>query len=86
MNEIILDVSDLPAPQPLEMVVDNLHQIKEDTYLKVIHRMEPRLLFNILHNGGFLYDVYQESDKYYIHIYKTPKDSIVNLPAGDNNV
>ncbi len=53
--EHLLDVSALPAPEPLEVVLDALGHLDEGDYLRVLHRREPWPLFPILEERGFAY-------------------------------
>ena len=53
MREIVVDVRELPAPEPLEKILNTLPEIGEGSYMKVLHRMEPALLFPILKQNGF---------------------------------
>lgn len=50
-----MDTRELPSPEPLERVLNTLSELKEGSYIKMIHRMEPALLFPILKNNGFDY-------------------------------
>lgn len=52
-KEIILNTKELPSPEPMEMILNNLHQIEVGTYIKMEHRMSPRMLLPILANNGF---------------------------------
>ena len=55
MQEIVVDVRDLPSPEPLEKVLAALPEIGEGRYVKMVHRMEPGLLFPILKRNDFDY-------------------------------
>jgi TusA-related sulfurtransferase len=48
LREIFLDVSELEAPQPLVQIVEALGQMDANSYLKIIHRMRPCRLYDIL--------------------------------------
>ena len=51
---IELDVRDLEHPVPLGIIVDAFKQLSSDEVIHVLHRKEPRPLFEILSkNGGF---------------------------------
>lgn len=43
-----LDVSELEAPAPLQLILAHLKEIKDDVKLKVIHRIEPKGLYPYL--------------------------------------
>lgn len=49
----ILDVSALPAPEPLEQVLAALPSLGPGEYLHVLHRREPWPLFELLEAEGF---------------------------------
>ena len=55
MEELVVDVRDLPTPEPLEKVLNTLPRLGEGIYIKMVHRMEPALLFPILRQNGFDY-------------------------------
>ena len=67
--EILLDTRELEAPEPLELVMKNLAKLDQNTYIKMIHRMEPRLLYNHLLNNGFIYDIEKKDESFHIFIY-----------------
>lgn len=67
--EILLDTRELEAPEPLELVMKNLSKLDKDTYIKMLHRMEPRLLYNHLLNNNFIYDVQKVNEDFHIFIY-----------------
>ena len=52
-KEIILDTKGLPSPEPMETVVNALHQLSFGTCIKMIHRMSPRMLYPILKKNGY---------------------------------
>ena len=53
MEPIILDVSDLPAPEPFDVIMKALTAMNEDQYLRVTHRKQPLLLYKPLQQLGF---------------------------------
>jgi len=55
MREIMIDVRELPSPEPMEKVIARLGEVNRQTYIKMVHRMEPMLLFPILDKNGFDY-------------------------------
>lgn len=55
MKEIVLDVSDLAAPEPFEKIFDAIFDLEEGEYLKVVHRMFPRMIMPILKERGFFH-------------------------------
>lgn len=64
----LLDVSDLPAPEPLYTIVNTLNTIEPGTTLKVIHRRRPCKLFEMLDSRGLVYSEYQESNMHIVEI------------------
>ncbi len=67
--EILLDTRELEAPEPLELVMKNLSKVDKNTYIKMIHRMEPKILYNHLLNNHFVYNVQKENEDFHIYIY-----------------
>ena len=57
MEEIYLDVSDLPAPEPLQQIMQALVVLEKHQFLKVAHRKEPLLLYKSLQENGFDFHV-----------------------------
>lgn len=61
MKEIILDVSELPAPEPFEKIMQAVAGLAENEYLRVAHRRQPLLLYKPLQENGFDFHV-QKAD------------------------
>jgi hypothetical protein len=80
-KDIILDCRDLEAPEPLNLVVENLEKIDQNTYIKMIHRMEPQMLFNILKSNGYEYKISYEEDVI-VYIYKDENNELKNYIKG----
>jgi len=57
VNEIVLDVHELQPPEPMQKALDALEQLEQGQYLKIIHRMQPFPLYEILLDNGFKYKV-----------------------------
>ncbi|HJX11124.1 MAG TPA: DUF2249 domain-containing protein, partial [Candidatus Binatia bacterium] len=55
MPERVLDVSDLPPPEPLEQVTAALGNLAPGDYLRILHRREPLLLYPWLEEHGFVW-------------------------------
>jgi len=55
--EILLDVSDLEPCEPLERSLEAAGRLAEGDYLRVLHRREPRMLFPLLEQQGFAWEV-----------------------------
>ncbi len=62
MNQILIDVSELPAPEPFQKIMAELTQLNHGDYLKVVHRKEPLLLYKPLEQLGFDFHVQKGSD------------------------
>ena len=60
MQEKLLDVSLLEAPEPLIMAVRALEELKEDEVLVFKHRMNPRHLFNEIAARGMRYEIVKD--------------------------
>jgi len=52
MPERLLEVSDLPPPEPLERALQAVDSLVPGEYLRMLHRREPRLLFPELQRRG----------------------------------
>lgn len=53
MSEQRIDVSDLPAPEPMEQILDALADLPDGDWLHVTHRREPHPLYGMLRNMGY---------------------------------
>jgi len=56
-HEIVLDVSDLEPPEPLERVLAAIETLAPGQYLRMLHHREPFPLYTILEDSGFRYSV-----------------------------
>ncbi len=54
-EEVVLDVSDLPPPEPLELTLDAAEGLKSGQYLRMLHRRDPCMLYGNLDNNHFKY-------------------------------
>jgi len=52
-HERLLDVSDLPPPEPMEQILSTLDTLEQGQYLRVSHRREPWPLFPIIEQQGY---------------------------------
>lgn len=73
--EIILDTRELEAPEPIEKVFKTLPSLDDDSYIKMIHRMEPKMLYNYLEQNGFLYKTVSNETDFYIYIWSSSFDA-----------
>lgn len=53
--EYRLNVSDLPAPEPMDLILAATQGLKSGDYLTIFHRREPFPLYSILNEEGFFY-------------------------------
>ena len=76
MSKVIdIDVRDLPAPEPLEVIVNALGALEMGSYIKMIHRQIPNMLLPILKNNGFKWIIRDLQDEVRVYIYiKTDKE------------
>jgi len=64
-KEILLDVSELEAPQPLVKAVDALLKLKSDEVLVFRHRMNPTHLFNEIVKNRYNYEIIADEPNYF---------------------
>ncbi len=62
-REIVINTKDLPAPEPMGVILNNLHKIEEGIYIKMEHRFAPKMLLPILKKNGFDYLVNEKGDE-----------------------
>ena len=53
--EYRLDVSNLPPPEPMDLVLAAIEGLKDGDYLTVSHRREPFPLYTLLSEQGFFH-------------------------------
>ncbi len=68
-----LDVSGLPAPEPMERILDALADLPLDDRLCVLHRREPYPLYDMLRRMGYRWETSSEGDRYRILISPVPE-------------
>ncbi len=70
-GEVICDVQGLPAPEPMQQVLEAVADLKAGEYVRMMHRMEPRPLYSVLDDMGFDCQLYLEGEApYEIMIYR----------------
>jgi len=69
-TEIIVDCRELEAPEPLNLVVSKLPLLNETNSLKMLHRLKPQMLLNILNENNFKYEIDESSEMFQIFIWK----------------
>jgi hypothetical protein len=68
---VTLDVSRLPAPEPMTKIIQALAALTSQQFLLVHHRREPFPLYEKLVGAGWLYGCNQQSaEQFDIYIYK----------------
>ena len=53
--EVLLDVSDMAPPEPLELTLDAADALMPGQYLRMLHRRDPCMLYGNLENNHFKY-------------------------------
>ncbi|OGI69019.1 MAG: hypothetical protein A2W18_13790 [Candidatus Muproteobacteria bacterium RBG_16_60_9] len=84
MPERVLDVSDLPPPEPLEQVTAALGNLAPGDYLRILHRREPLLLYPWLEEHGFVWSTQPgETTSFEIFIWRRSEEqpTIVATPV-----
>jgi len=70
-KEILLDVSELEAPQPLIEAVMALDKLQENEVLIFQHRMSPQHLFHEIETRKLSYEILKdEENNFVMKIYK----------------
>lgn len=54
-DEVLLDVSDLPPPEPLEQTLEAAEKLEPGQYLRMLHRRDPCMLYANLDDNHFNY-------------------------------
>lgn len=54
-EEVLLDVSNLPPPEPLEQTLEAAEKLKPGQYLRMLHRRDPCMLYGNLDDNHFNY-------------------------------
>lgn len=78
INEILLDCRELQPPEPLTLVVSNLNKLSEWSYIKMLHRIEPTPLLNMLKLNGCEYIIKNIDSEVIIYIYNRDSKDIIN--------
>jgi|GEM_PF-202348 len=52
-GEVVLDVRDLPPPEPMEKALAAIGELQEGCWLRMVHRREPRMLYPLVEAAGF---------------------------------
>lgn len=78
-NIIYIDVCDLPAPGPLEKVLELLRRSLKNEIICMIHRQSPYILFNILKERGYDFFLTQNGNLINIYIWHTENKGAPNI-------
>ncbi len=65
-KEIVLDVSELEAPQPLMEAVMALDKLQDDEILLFKHRMNPKHLFHEITARDFSYKIVEDEENNFV--------------------
>ena len=69
-GEIICDVQELPAPEPMQKILAVVADVGVGEYVRMMHRMEPHPLYAVLEDMGFQHILYLDGEApYEIMIY-----------------
>jgi hypothetical protein len=69
-TEIVVDCRELEAPEPLNLVVSKLPLLNRTNRLKMLHRLKPQILLNILNENNFKYEIDESHEMFQIFIWK----------------
>ncbi len=78
INEILLDCRELEAPEPIILINSNLSKLDEKSYIKMLHRIEPTPLLNMLKLNGYNYIIKNINSEFIIYIYNGKFKDISN--------
>jgi len=78
-EEILLDTRELEAPEPMGLVLLNLSLLNETTYIKMVHRLEPLMLYTHLTSNQFQYKTLFENGNIIIYIWSNTYQEIKKL-------
>jgi hypothetical protein len=70
MGEILLDVSALEAPEPLQRAIGAALGLRDGQYLHMVHRMKPLHLYPWLEAQGFDSDTRRRNDNCEVFIWR----------------
>ncbi len=68
-SEIVLDCRELEAPEPMNLVLSKLSICDINTYIKMIHRIEPVPLLSLLQSNNFSSKTIKEKNDFIIYIW-----------------
>ena len=78
-KELFINVSELEAPEPFSEILYLTKELKQNSYIRVVHRKEPFPLYDILHENGFdFYTVKMSNSKFNIFIWQSSDIATAN--------
>lgn len=82
-SEVLLDVSMMEAPFPLQLSIENATNLQEAQYVKMVHRMKPCHLFGFLEKMSiWWYDFENGTDEYLVFMAKANDDASIEFLKG----
>lgn len=81
-DEIILDCRELEAPEPMNLVVNNLSRCDNKTYIKMVHRLEPVPLLAMLESNNYSTKVLQDEKGFVIYIWSSDQKELQEYIKG----
>jgi len=89
LQEIYLDVSELPAPEPFDRIMQALVTLAETQFLRVAHRKQPLFLYQPLLENNFLFHVQkgqsQVFDIFIWHKHQSPPEGLIMPSIADTS-
>lgn len=68
-QEIFLDTRELEAPEPMGLVLKNLQNLNNKTYIKMVHRIEPLMLYVHLETNKLHYKTIKKDEEIVVYIW-----------------
>jgi len=69
VKDIVLDTRELEAPEPISVVLNKLNLLNDTTYILMIHRLEPQMLFVHLDRNNLNYKIISKNEDFFIYIW-----------------
>lgn len=82
-NITYVDVRELPAPEPLNKVLEVIDASLPDVVICMIHRQNPRLLLDILKQRGLCFKVAEANEQFSIYIWHAPNVGALEIIERD---
>jgi len=78
-SELVLDVSSLEPPEPLERILHAVEHLPQNHYLRVLHRRDPHLLYALLDQRGLAHHTHPGTETAYELLIWRPEDASASL-------